>query len=207
MSSSLHVYLVDVAAVHAMIGSRDDDVLGDIRINFGYDMKADDEYFDHEIENGAPTADEALQAVVNGGPFSERRSHSFAYANAYQRLCSSTGSFLPNDHFTPHRGAWLSAVDQGLKGLGVTAVALTDFFGPMPAPLPRTDTVSAGVWTHERILQALEQLADAQRAVDEGRIPRPEPVGDDVAEAVQQSLGWMRLAADHPGYGTIGFHA
>lgn len=74
----------------------------------------DDDYFSHEIANGAPTTYEALRAVVYGGPFSDNKEHAFQYGYAYKRLCSLTGSFLDNSRFTPHRGSWLSVVDEGV---------------------------------------------------------------------------------------------
>jgi hypothetical protein len=109
MSSSLSLYQLDIAATRALIGSGDDTLLEVIRNNFG-DMARDDDYFSVEIEQGVPTAYEALHAVVHGGPFSENQEHAFQYGYAYKRLCSLTGSFLPNDSFTPHRGDWLAIV-------------------------------------------------------------------------------------------------
>lgn len=127
MSSSLSVYLLDVAATRALVGSRDDQLLNVIRAEFGDDLTRDDDYHSHAIEQGSPTADEALSAVIHGGPFSENRDHAFQYSYAYQRICTLTGAFLPNDCFTPHKGDWLSVVDQGLEALGITAVSVDSF--------------------------------------------------------------------------------
>ncbi|HEX5567283.1 MAG TPA: hypothetical protein VFY14_10250 [Streptomyces sp.] len=206
MSSSLSVYLLDVAATRALVGSRDDQLLKVIRDNFGDELARDDDYFSHAIEQGAPTAYEALHAVVHGGPFSEDRNHAFQYGYAYKRLCSLTGSFLPNNCFTPHRGDWLSVVDQGLKALGITAVSVEGFsHGDPPAPLPYTFTPGCGEWTPDRIAQALEQFEATKRAVDEsGQAPPLEP---EVVEAVMQCLGWMRHAVGRPGFGVIGFRS
>ncbi|MFE5091038.1 hypothetical protein ACFRCI_11675 [Streptomyces sp. NPDC056638] len=206
MSSSLSVYLLDVAATRALVGSRNDQLLEVIRNSFGDDLARDDDYFSHAIEGGAPTAYEALRAVINGGPFSENKDHAFQYGYAYKRLCSLTGSFLDNDCFTPHRGDWLSVVDEGLNALGVTAVSVEDFsYSDLPDPLPYTYIPGCGEWTPDRIARALEQFEATKRAVDEsGQAPPLEP---EVVEAVMQCLGWMRHAAGRPGFGVIGFRS
>lgn len=204
MSSSLSVYLLDVTATRALVGSRDDQLLEVIHNNFGDELARDDDYFGHAIEQGAPTAYEALRAVVHGGPFSENADHAFRYGYAYQRLCSLTGSFLNNDCFTPHRGDWLSVVDQGLRELGITAVSVEAFgYSDLPAPLPYTSTPGCGEWTPEHIAQALAQFEATKQAADEsGQAP---PLKPEVVEAVMQCLGWMRHAQARPGFGVIGF--
>ncbi|MEV2243755.1 hypothetical protein [Streptomyces sp. NPDC049970] len=206
MSSSLSVYLLDVAATHALIGCRDDDFLTAVRGGFADDLVRDDEYHRREIEKGAPTAAEALRAVVHGGPFSEDREHAFQYGYAYRRLCELSGSFLPNDCFTPHRGDWLSTVDQGLRTMGVTAVSLDAFgHGAPPAPLPYAHTPGCGQWGPEAITEALSQFEATRCAADEsGPAPSLEP---EVVEAVTQCLDWMRRAEARPGHGIIGFRS
>lgn len=206
MSSSLSVYLLDVAATRALVGSRDDQLLGLIWNNFGDELARDDEYFGDVIERGAPTAYEAVRAVVDGGPFSHNEDHAFQYGYAYERLCSLTGSFLDNDCFAPHRGDWLSVVDGGLTALGVTAVSVEDFSSSgLPAPLPYTFTPGCGEWTPDHIAKAVRQFEAAQRAADEsGQAP---PLEKEVMEAVTQCLGWMRHAVARPGSGVIGFRS
>jgi len=202
MSSSLSVHLLDVTATRALVGSRDDQLLAVIREKFGDDLARDDDYFRHSIEGGAPTAYEALHSVVHGGPFSDDEEHAFQYGYAYERLCSLTGSFLANDCFTPHRGDWLSVVDQGLTALGITAVSVEAFgHAGLPDPLPWTYTPGCGEWTPDQCAQALEQFEVTKRA---GHAPPLEP---EVVEAVMQCLGWMRHAEARPGFGIIGFRS
>ncbi|MFI9237025.1 hypothetical protein [Streptomyces sp. NPDC053079] len=206
MSSSLSVYLLDVTVTRALVGSRDDQLLEVIRTEFADSLARDDDYFSHAIAKGAPTAYEALRAVIYGGPFSDEQDHAFQYGYAYDRLCSLTGSFLDNSCFTPHRGDWLSVVDQGLTALGITAVSVAAFgYNDLPEPLPYTYTPGCGEWTPEAIAQALEQFEATKRAVDEsGQAPPLEP---EVVEAVMQCLGWMRHAKARPGFGVIGFRS
>ncbi|GGR32740.1 DUF7691 family protein [Streptomyces netropsis] len=82
MSSSLSLHLLDLTATRALVGSGDDQLLRTIRDNFGDDLARDDEWFQHSIDNGAPTAYEALHAVVHGGPFSKDPDHAFQYGYA-----------------------------------------------------------------------------------------------------------------------------
>ncbi|MFG2670949.1 hypothetical protein [Streptomyces sp. NPDC048445] len=206
MSSSLSVYLLDVATTRALVGSRDDQLLNAIRAGFGDDLTRDDDYHRYAIEQGSPTADEALSAVIHGGPFSENQDHTFQCSYAYQRICSLIGSSLPNDCFTPHKGDWLSVVDQSLEALGITAVSVDAFsHSDLPDPLPYTYTPGCGEWTPEQIGQALQQFEDTKRAVDRsGQAPPLEP---EILDAVMQCLTWMRHAEARPGYGVIGFRS
>ncbi|MEU6673866.1 hypothetical protein [Streptomyces sp. NPDC046925] len=207
MSSSLSVYLLDIAATRALIGSRDQQLLAVIRDKHGAELARDDDEFSFAIEEeGAPTAFEALTAVVNGGPFSDDPDHAFQYGYAYLRLCDVTGSFLNNNCFTPHRGNWLADVDTELSARGITAVATEDFFfGTPPDSLPQgAETPDSGEWTHEQCTKALAQYEAAQLIMDEGRQTADLEPGID--RAVEQCIGWIRHAAARPGYGIIGFH-
>ncbi|MFF4043003.1 hypothetical protein [Streptomyces sp. NPDC001816] len=200
MSSGLSVYLLDVAATRALVGSGDDQLLQVVRDSFGDELARDDDYFRYQIERGAPTAYEALRAVVHGGPFSEDKEHAFQYGYAYRRLCDLTGSFLPNDSFMPFRGDWLSVVDEGLAALRVTAVSVESFsYSDLPDPLPYTYIPGCGECTPGQIARALEQFEATKAA---GHAPPLEP---EVVDAVMQCLGWMRHAESRPGFGVIGF--
>ncbi|MFJ5231306.1 hypothetical protein ACIQBJ_15580 [Kitasatospora sp. NPDC088391] len=202
MSSSLSVFLLDPLATRALVGSGDEELLRRLTEHFGRDLAESDDWFSHEIGNGAPTAADALRAVVHGGPYAEERDYAFQYGYAYMRLCRSTGRFLNNSNFSPFRGAWLDAVDEGLKALGVTEVSVAEFgygFG-LPAGVPRGyDYPGGGEWTNRACLAALAQFEQAER---EGRAPELEP---DVADAVSDVIGWLRQVEQRPGFGVIGF--
>ncbi|MFD8396299.1 hypothetical protein ACFV2N_45750 [Streptomyces sp. NPDC059680] len=204
MSMSLSVYLLDVAATRALVGSRDDQLLKVIRDEFGDDLERDDRWFADAIADGAPTSYEALRAVVSGGPFpQDGSSGSFQYGYAYKRLCSLTGSHLNNSSFSPYRAGWLEAVDDGLKALEVTAVSVSDFgmSTGMPDGLPWSDFPGCGQWTHGQCVAALEQFQAADRA---GLEPSLEP---EVESALSDCVDWIVAAAQRPGYGVIGFQS
>lgn len=202
MSSSLSVYLIDPKAAKALVGSRDDQLLQVIRDSFGADMAHDDDWFSSEIANGAPDSFGALHAVVHGGPFSEDEGHAFQYAYAYKRLVSLTGSFLDNSCFTPHRGDWLSVVDEGLRALNITAVSVAEFgYSDLPAPLPYAHTPGSGTWTPEQCALALEQFEETKRT---GHAP---PLDPEVVDAVMDVVAWLRHTESRPGFGIIGFRS
>jgi hypothetical protein len=192
--------LLDVAATCALVGSGDDQLLGVIRDSFADELTRDDEYFRDAIENGAPRVYEALRAVVHGGPFSDNQEHAFQYGYAYERLCRLTGTTAPNESFTPHRGDWLSQVDQGLAALRITAVSVESFgYADLPSPLPWTDTPGCGEWTPGQIAKALQQF---EATVAAGHAP---PLDPEVVDAIMQCIDWMRYAEARPGFGVIGF--
>ncbi|MFD5329474.1 hypothetical protein [Streptomyces sp. NPDC127092] len=201
MSSSLSVYLIDPKAARALVGSGDEQLLEIIRERFADQLAHDDDWFSSEIEDGAPSAYEALRTVVHGGPFEAQRHHVFQYGYAYKRLCSLTGSFLDNSSFSPFRGDWLEMVDEGLTALRITAVSVAEFGygGGMPDPLPRYDLPRCGEWTHEECLAALEQF---ERTKAEGHAP---PLDPEVVDAVMDVIGWLRHVESRPGFGVIGF--
>ncbi|MFG2116869.1 hypothetical protein ACGFRB_30240 [Streptomyces sp. NPDC048718] len=203
MSSCLTAYLLDIPATHALVGSKDEQLLATIRDRFADDLARDDDWFSDQIEDGAPTAFEALTAVVHGGPYDADDEHSFQYGYAYKRLCGLTGFFLDNSSFCPFRGDWLEMVDEGMKALRVTAVSVAElgYFGGLPAGIPGYDLPRCGEWTHESCVAALEEFEQTKR---DGHAPPLEP---EVVEAVMSVIGWLRMAASRPGFGVIGFVA
>lgn len=197
MSSHLNVYLLDTAATRALVGSGDDRLLEVIRERFGGRLSAADTQFDHLIRTGAPTAYEALKAVVHGGPFGE---YAFQYRLAYERLCELTGYIGKADKFSHFRGDWLEQVDTGLRKLEVTAVSLFSFTMPqVPVPVAQTPELGYGEWSADQIAQALKQYEAASRTGAE------QPLDSEVGEAVAECLDWLRFAASKPWLGIAGF--
>ncbi|BAU81697.1 hypothetical protein SLA_0743 [Streptomyces laurentii] len=201
MSSCLTAHLLDIEATRALVGSNDEQLLATIRAEFARDLARDDDWFSDQIEQGAPTALDALTAVVRGGPYDAVDEHAFQYGYAYKRLCTLTGSFLDNSSFCPFRGDWLETVDEGLKALRITAVSVADlgYYGGVPAGIPTYDLPRSGEWTHEECVAALEQFERTKR---DGHAP---PLESYVVDAIRDVVGWLEHAAARPGYGVIGF--
>ncbi|MGW4895879.1 DUF7691 family protein [Kitasatospora sp. NPDC004240] len=201
MSSSLSVYLLDPKAARALVGSRDDQLLQVIRDSFADDLASSDSWFDSEIADGAPTAYEALRAVVYGGPYDAAAQYSFQYGYAYKRLCALTGSFLDNSSFSPFRGSWLEMVDEGLRALRITAVSVAElgYYDGLPDGIPTYELPRCGEWTYESCVAALEQFEQTKR---DNHAPPLEP---EVVEAVMDVIGWLRAVEARPGFGVVGF--
>ncbi|MFJ9443619.1 hypothetical protein ACIRRH_17345 [Kitasatospora sp. NPDC101235] len=201
MSSFLRAYLVDPAELRARVGSGNEGAVDEALAYFGPSLDRSDEHFADEITQGAPTALEALRAVVHGGPFSDSEDHAFQYAFAYRRLCWLVGQPLEVDSFGPFRGNWLEVVDEGLKAYGITAVSVADFQcgGGLPTELPHCDVPSCSTWSAEDCGKALDRFEQAERA---GRTPAPER---EVAEAVAEIVRWLRLAQRRKDADIVGF--
>ncbi|MYS86876.1 DUF7691 family protein [Embleya scabrispora] len=198
MSMSLSLFLVDPEVTRAVVGSGDVRVRRAIGGRFKQEMSHDDDYFAHEIENGAPTRYEALTAVVDGGPFDEK--HAFQYGYAYRMVCAFHGRRLWGNSFSPFKYAWLGYVDEALKSLGIEAVTVSEFGYGLPSPLPYTDLPGNGVWSPDACAVALAQY----EAVTEEQLAA---LDREVREAVEEIGGWLREARAHPGRGVVGFLA
>ncbi|MET2715680.1 hypothetical protein ABXV03_08025 [Streptomyces harbinensis] len=198
MSYGLNLFLVDPALVRGIVGGRDEKQRRMMGGRFKRAMARDDDWFADRIAEGAPTAYEALRAVIDGGPFDP--AHAFQYAYAYQRICEFHGRRLDNSSFSPFRYGWLGRVDEGLTALGVTAVEVTSFtYADFPAPLPRPEELPGhGTWSAADCARALEQweatTPDQRAALD------PE-----VREAVESIADWLRHTAAKPDAGVLGF--
>ncbi|MFF2373210.1 hypothetical protein ACFVUW_02350 [Streptomyces xiamenensis] len=200
MSYALSLYLVDPVLVRGIVGGGDEKQRRMMGGRFKRELAQDDEWFADRIAEGAPTAYEALRAVIDGGPF--EKAHAFQYAYAYRRICAFHGKPLDNNSFSPFRYGWLSRVDEGLARLGVTAVEVSSFtYHDFPAPLPRPDDVPGhGVWS----------AADCSRALTQWESTTPEQrsaLDGEVLEAVESIAEWLRRAAAKPGAGVMGFFA
>ncbi|MGW2373046.1 DUF7691 family protein [Kitasatospora sp. NPDC001683] len=199
MSSFLTTYLTCVEDKHTLAGCADDSVLDELLRYFGANLDRADREFADQIADGAPTAREALRAVVYGGPFDEQ--HAFQYGYAYERLCRTDATALDNRSFGPFRGLWLDEVDKGLRAYGVTAVSVSDFqYGSgFPTALPYCAELSCGEWSPEQCAEALRQFELAEHEVRAPELVR------EVAEAVDEVAGWLRAAREFEDYGIIGF--
>ncbi|MFE1896937.1 hypothetical protein [Streptomyces yangpuensis] len=202
MSTALSLYLLDTERTRGWVGSGDKGFLRAVRAEYAAELAEEDAWFATQIAAGAPTASEALEAVVNGGPFSGEAGHAFQYGYAFRRICAMGGPFLDNDCFSPYRGDWLSMVDEGLRTVNVTAVSVADFeYGGLPAGLPYTNIPGCGEWSAADCERALEQFEEGERL---GLTPAPDR---EVAEAVAQVIGWLRRVPRGSGYGIIGFRS
>lgn len=102
-----------------------------------------DEWFEDEIDAGAPGLEQALRQLVAGTP---GEGHGFAYAYALEVLCAYVGEQL-----APTYSARSDALDAALLAAGITypvTAHLLDFDPPLPIPepddFPAVTTVAGG---------------------------------------------------------------
>ncbi|WP_232668183.1 DUF7691 family protein [Pseudonocardia sp. TRM90224] len=188
MSYGLSVYLVDLALVRGAIGSGDVKLRRMIGGRFKQKMAQADEWFEDQIQDGAPPRYEALRAVIEGGPFD--KNFAFQYGYAYQMICEFHGRYLFNNHFSPFRGAWLEEVDKGFEQLGVKAVGVKAVYDTPPAPIPSSDLPCYGEWTVEACREGLAQWAASPPE-------QRDEVDDEVLAAIESCVDWMREADAH----------
>ncbi|MFC9691006.1 hypothetical protein ACFTSF_20810 [Kribbella sp. NPDC056951] len=146
MSLTLTPFMVRLDEVHAVVGSRNPRTYEVLSQWAGAGWVAEDEQFDYEIADGAPTSSEAALAVINGGPFDKEYGH--RYASAYHDICGFMTDFtLPYNEFSGFRSGWLVDVGKGLEHLGITTAKLDDLvYGTLPAPLPFAEDWYYGEW-------------------------------------------------------------
>ncbi|MCX4719199.1 hypothetical protein OG818_26025 [Streptomyces virginiae] len=67
MSTALSLYLLETERTRGWVASGDKGFLKAVRSEYAAELVEDDTWFGDQIAAGAPTASEALEAVVNGG--------------------------------------------------------------------------------------------------------------------------------------------
>ncbi|NYJ36010.1 DUF7691 family protein [Nocardiopsis aegyptia] len=194
MSYALTTYVVDLPALHASVGSKDDKLRRMIGGRFKQHLAHFDSQFDH---TDGPSIRDAIRAVIDGGPFDDR--HGTMYGYAFKWICEFHGRALFNNDFSPMRAGWLETVDEALAGLGVTAVSVGEFnYGRVPSPIPAPDFLPCyGEWSLTECRKALEQW---EAVTDERKAALAPAVG----KAVESCMDWCNTA-DTAGRGVAGF--
>ncbi|WP_227996177.1 DUF7691 family protein [Nocardia australiensis] len=195
MGYYLNLYLVDLDAVDAMVGSGDQSHIDRIAGECAEELAASDGSCADRIAAGAPTAAEALATVIEGGPFEHRYAND--YLDAYESICSVIGVDL-DTVWGPFEFDWPARVDKGLTALGIR-VGVRMFAGTrLPGGLPDSNHAGFGSWTEQDCLDALQQW----------EATRPEQRAEldpDVLEGIEDCVAWMREVKRFPGARIAGF--
>ncbi|MGV9662910.1 DUF7691 family protein [Nocardia niigatensis] len=171
MSHILHVYLVDLAEVEAVIGSKDEEFLGRLLAELPKHDPGDGccEPCDAADCEGADCEEcyrcedaqhpQALQAIFAGGPFEE--DHADAYISALELICEDLGPYIGDASF------WF-----GYKGLPEEILSLaSDMDGDL---FPFTDSTGWGHIGKESCAELLpEWEANAAGPDDHGGYAAP----------------------------------
>ncbi|HVH98665.1 MAG TPA: hypothetical protein VM869_08140 [Enhygromyxa sp.] len=197
MSYGLMVYSVNLDhVVTAVLGSNDDALLRTILQRFRTDLQQLAEWFEDEIEDGAPTPAEAVGALIRGEALED---YGFMYAYAFELIVRHFGRPLDNGPFYPCDTEFLEDVDAALADLGAPDELLTESlqYGDLPVELPPPDDFpGSGHWPASLVATAHAQIGDAEV---------PDTLDESVAEAVTAVQGWLREAASR-GEAIVGFY-
>jgi len=200
MSASLTVVLLDPKRARDIIGSGDGELLADVVAWYGEEMSQEDDWFEHQIGQGAPTAEQAMRTVLHGGPFDEE--YGFQYGYAYKRLCRYIGGgAMVSNSFSPMDSSWLAQVDDGMRRLGIGAVSVEGLAqGTLPVPLPWADLPRYGEWSHEACTEGASQW-DTVTPEQRGALDF------EVREAIEDCVHWMHIGRANPGKVIAGFYS
>lgn len=167
-------YLVDMAAVDRVVGSKEADYYNRITADWPPDDDDQDEDDEDFLSEHA-----ALRAVIDGGPYEDQ--YWSDYLDAYQLICAFFGTPL-----TEWGTFWISELqpfDEGLAALNM-GVRFTDFVsgGTFSA-----DMAGCGEWGPGGCREALRQWESSSAEQRAGL----DPV---VLERIEKSVEWMREA-------------
>jgi len=134
VSYGVVAYATDIDRIRRFVGSADEEVLAASRLRLRTASLADllDDY-----GSGAPSPEDVLAQLINGGPYDDRIG--FAYAYALEALIETYGAMLDNSAWYPAPLEWAKAVEQQFERLGASVPVERLVWGGSPVPLPRAD--------------------------------------------------------------------
>jgi hypothetical protein len=191
----LSLYVVDLETVDGMVGSKDNGHFERISVECAEDMTQLDEDSTEHIAEGAPTAAEALRAVIDGGPFDQRYAND--YLDVYESMCSVLGAELDN-LWGPVDFDWPARVDKGLTALGMRVSVRTFASNRLPTGLPHPTMAGYGAWAEQDCSAALDRWAATLPEQRAGLEP-------DVLEGIENCVAWMQEVKRFPGTSIVGF--
>ncbi len=158
MSYTLRVYQLTFDSLIQMCGSKNATLLSNLTERFAREIDENADYFQSEIEAGAPTLAEALHTLIMGSEM--QTAYGFQYAYAYELLCKSNGDLFPNEAFSDCDSQWLTQIDDTLQGLGLNAHITDLCYGSALIKFPRPDDFPAmGSMYPAKVLATYEALA------------------------------------------------
>jgi len=157
MSYGYMAWAVDIDKLKEVCGSKDEKLVRMICGRFKHDVADLDDTFDYLIRSGAPTARQALTALIDGA---EMVGHGAMYAYAFKLLVEHFGKSLDNSALYPTGLEFPGEVDKVLKAGGVTVISLSGLsYGSAPVKFPSPDDFPRfGHLTAEQVKQAQRQL-------------------------------------------------
>ncbi|MGW0252674.1 DUF7691 family protein [Nocardia goodfellowii] len=196
MGRFVSTYLVDLKKIEAAIGSEDGDLLQAIAGEYRAEFEEDDTTL---AGYKKMSCYEALEAVIDGGPFRDE------CLDEYVMAIKPLSEYLSERElgsYGPYHGDWLEeTLDEALAQLGVGAVETSAFegFGEIGGFGLVADGAGAGIWTHEECRQAVAEW-------NASTLEQRSNVDDGALAAIEgEWMDWASQAAQSDGMGIIGW--
>jgi hypothetical protein len=183
MSYALVVYTISRKEFAELIGSGDLSVLDEIEESDAAFLDETDEIYQDDWEEDIPslTARQAVEHLLNGGPYREYTDGFYIYA--FEALCRVRGSWVDNRAFQPPIGwGWIMHVDHFLASIAFPLRVAQLAGGTLPFDFPHNAAPpSIGHWPHEPLASALDLLLNY----------RLDGLDTALAEALASIIGWL----------------
>ncbi|MFD6358203.1 DUF7691 family protein [Nocardia tengchongensis] len=124
MSRILHVYLVDLAELEAVVGSKDDGLLNQVlaggRLSVTFQISDQEGHIERNKD--------ALRTIFAGGPFDEDRAEH--YVEALELICRQLGPYVGDVNFRFGNGSLPSVIEDLATGMmGKAPFPMTEWNG------------------------------------------------------------------------------
>lgn len=115
MSYSIACYAVELDALQKSCGSDDETLLAELHTKFADQIAENDDWFEEEISDGAPTLGEALSHLIRGEVLDGE--HGFQYGYALEVLSNHFGESIEDDVFQSMSGGWFWDLPETIQSL------------------------------------------------------------------------------------------
>ncbi len=122
MSYSIYAYLVDIEQLQQIHGSKDVTIVPNITDSFSEELEENNEWFESEIESGAPTLIQAVRDIVDGN-VEKTEAYWWQYVYALELICKYIGTQLESDELEAIKssGFWIVDEMEAIKDLNYSS--------------------------------------------------------------------------------------
>lgn len=169
-------YAVDLELLKSVLGSKDEALLSRLMAAYSADLAQLDEWFEDDIEDGAPSSGQALKELVSGdAPKSVSGVAQYGYA--LEILCRGIGQVMYPAHLTQLSTDWLAG-RSGLDQLGTSPGPLLGLV-PIPFDFPGVGCVAPD---------------EVESRIAEGRAAAAVATDVGTRECYAEYIGWLEAA-------------
>ena len=194
MGYALSVFLVPSSDILRVPGIPDTDLLDRLLIDVMPDLVSLDEQLCDAGDEDDITHEQAFRELFSGNVSAPE--YGARYGWAFEKLCQSIGTYLPNNCFSPCKFEWYDQLDRFLATTDIE-LRFSQLVYNCPVEIPEPDDFpSIGHWTHEQIAAAAPMITKvADSAQDET-----------IGEALSVVSEWLKQGVEDSNSMIIGFH-